>query len=41
MDGYEKIIKNIEQIDENTREAELRNILQEILYICEDNIEKR
>lgn len=38
ISGY-KIIKDlISDIDEFHNEAELREILQEILFICEDNI---
>ena len=40
MSGY-KIIKDlISDIDEFHNEAELREILQQILFICEDNLKK-
>ncbi len=38
--GYEKIKELISDIDEYHNEAELREILQQILFICEDNIKK-
>ena len=38
--GYEKIKGIISDIDEFHNEAELREILQQILFICEDNIKK-
>lgn len=38
--GYEKIKELISDVDEFHNEAELREILQQILFICEDNIEK-
>ena len=38
--GYEKIKELISDIDAYHSEAELREILQEILIICEENIEK-
>ena len=38
--GYEKIKELISDIDEFHNEAELRETLQQILFICEDNIEK-
>ena len=38
MSGYKKIKDLISDIDEFHNEAELREILQEILFICEDNI---
>jgi len=38
--GYEKIKGIISDIDEYHNEAELREILQEILFICEENIKK-
>lgn len=38
MSGYKKIKALISDIDEFHNEAELREILQEILFICEDNI---
>ncbi len=38
--GYEKIKELIIDIDQYHNEAKLREILQEILGICEDNIKK-
>lgn len=38
--GYEKIKELISDIDEYHNEAELREILQQILFICEDNLKK-
>lgn len=38
--GYKKIKNIILDIDQYHKEAELREILQQILFICEDNIEK-
>lgn len=38
--GYKKIKELISDIDAYHNEAELREILQEILIICEENIEK-
>lgn len=38
MNGYQEIKDLISDIDEFHNEAELRKILQEILFICEDNI---
>ena len=38
--GYKKIKNIILDIDQYYKEAELREILQQILFICEDNIEK-
>lgn len=38
MKGYEDIKDIISDIDEFHNEAELREILQQILIICEDNI---
>ena len=38
--GYEKIKELISDIDEYHNEAELREILQQILFICEENIKK-
>lgn len=38
MSGYKKIKDLISDIDKFHNEAELREILQEILFICEDNI---
>ena len=38
MSGYKKIKDLISDIDEFHNEAELREILQEILFICEDKI---
>lgn len=40
MNGYQKIKDLISDIDEFHNEAELREILQQILFICEDNIKK-
>lgn len=39
--GYQKIKDLISDIDEFYNEAELREILQEILFICNDNINKK
>ncbi len=39
--GYQKIKDLISDIDEFHNEAELREILQQILFICEDNLKKR
>ena len=39
--GYQKIKDLISDIDEFHNEAELREILQEILFICNDNINKK
>ena len=39
--GYQKIKDIISDIDEFHNEAELREILQEILFICNDNINKK
>lgn len=36
--GYKKIIELISDIDEYHSEAELREILQQIYFICEENI---
>lgn len=36
--GYKKIKDLISYIDEYHNEAELREILQEILFICEENL---
>ena len=36
--GYQKIKDLISDIDEFHNEAELREILQQILFICEDNL---
>lgn len=36
--GYQKIKDLISDIDEFRNEAELRETLQEILFICEDNL---
>ncbi len=38
MEGYQKIKDLISDIDEFHNEAELREILQQILFICEDNL---
>lgn len=38
--GYEEIKNLISDIDEFHNEAELRETLQQILFICEDNIQK-
>ena len=38
--GYKEIKNLISDIDEFHNEAELREILQQILFICEDNIKK-
>ncbi len=40
MNGYQEIKDLISGIDEFHNEAELREILQQILFICEDNIKK-
>ena len=40
MNGYQEIKDLISDIDEFHNEAELREILQQILFICEDNIKK-
>ena len=36
--GYQKIKDLISDIDEFHNEAELREILQQILFICENNL---
>ena len=36
--GYEKIKELISDIDEFHNEAELREILQQILFICDNNL---
>jgi hypothetical protein len=36
--GYQKIKDLISDIDEYHNEAELRETLQEILFICEENL---
>lgn len=36
--GYQKIKNLILDIDQYHNEAELREILQQILFICEDNL---
>lgn len=41
MKGYQDIKDLIFDIDEFHNEAELREILQQILFICEDNLKKR
>lgn len=41
MNGYQKIKDLISDIDEFHNEAELREILQEILFICDENINKK
>lgn len=38
MNGYQKIKDLISDIDEYHNEAELRETLQEILFICEENL---
>lgn len=38
--GYQVIKELISDIDEFHNEAELREILQQILFICEENLEK-
>lgn len=38
--GYEKIKELISDIDVYHSESELREILQQIYFICEENIEK-
>lgn len=38
--GYQKIKDLISDIDQYHNEAELREILQEILFICDDNLKK-
>ena len=38
--GYQQIKDLISDIDEFHNEAELREIIQQILFICEDNIKK-
>lgn len=38
MNGYQKIKDLISDIDEFHNEAELREILQEILFVCDENI---
>lgn len=40
MEGYKEIKELISDIDEFHTEAELREILQEILFICEDNLKE-
>lgn len=40
MEGYKEIKELISDIDEFHNEAELREILQEILFICEDNLKE-
>jgi len=39
MNGYQEIKDLISDIDEFHNEAELREILQQILFICEDKLE--
>ncbi len=41
MKGYEEIQALILDIDKYHNEAELREILQQILFICEDNIKTK
>lgn len=38
MNGYQEIKDLISDIDEFHNEAELREILQQILFICEDKL---
>ncbi len=38
--GYEQIKDLISDIDEFHNEAELREILQQILFVCEEKIRK-
>lgn len=38
MSGYQEIKSLISDIDRYHNESELREILQQILFICEDNI---
>lgn len=38
--GYKKIKELISDVDEFHNEAELREILQEILFICEENLKE-
>lgn len=38
MEGYKEIRGRIHEIDAYTTEHELREILQHILFVCEDNI---
>lgn len=38
MEGYQQIKDLISDIDEFHNEAELREILQQILFICEDKL---
>lgn len=39
--GYEQIKDIILHIDEFHKEADLREALQEILFVCEDNLERK
>lgn len=41
MNGYQEIKDLISDIDEFHNETELREILQQILFICEDNIKTK
>jgi len=38
--GFEQIKDIISHIDEYHKEADLREFLQEIAFICEDNLKK-
>ena len=38
--GYEKIKELISDVDQFHNEAELRAILQQILFICDENIKE-
>lgn len=40
MNGYQEIKNLISDIDEFHNEAELREILQQILFICENKLKK-
>lgn len=40
MDGYKEIEALISDIDEFHNEAELREILQQIYFICKDNLKE-
>ena len=38
--GYQKIKELISDVDQYHNEAELREILQQILFICDENIKE-
>ena len=41
MDGYKEIKALISDVDEFDKEPKLREILQQIYFICEDNLKEK